>query len=62
MRLGSSTDFGDLNTAMAEVDYAYASIRPFGAWRIAFEDEVDPSSIMRILIDFHGHCELMPQA
>ena len=47
---------------MAEVDYAYASIRPFGAWRIAFEDEVDPSSIMRILIDFHGHCELMPQA
>ena len=40
-----------------DADYVYASIGPFGSWRLVLEPEADASKITRILIDFHGQCE-----
>ena len=56
-----TTDYGDLQIKMKDVDYAYASIGPFAAWRLFLAAGADASLITRILIDFHGMSqELLP--
>lgn len=62
IRLGPSVNYGDLKKARAleGLEYVYASVGPFGSWRLTLDKSIDDAAragITRILIDFHGRSE-----